>query len=245
MKLPRRHKSALIALGVYWPFIFWLTHIPVPDLARQSGMSDKAMHVMAYAVLTFLIWFAISPYHKVRWNRPGAWIVLIAVVLYGLIDEVLQGRVGRSADVKDFAANLFGVTLALGVLSILSFWPALLTVSGIFIFVISNLSKLLTLPQYHTLSSVFHLTAYAAITLIWIQYTERRSEWNVPRSRWLVHVCVLPLGLLFIVKMAAFLIGRRMEWIEIPAALLGIGLTVLTSWWMLLGNHKKKVAKPD
>ena len=68
MQLLRRHKSVLIALGIYWPVIFWLTHIPVPDIARQSGMSDKTMHVLAYFVLTFLIWFTISPYEKVQWR---------------------------------------------------------------------------------------------------------------------------------------------------------------------------------
>jgi hypothetical protein len=45
MKLLRRHKAVLLVLGIYWPVIFWLTHIPVPDVARQSGMSDKTMHV--------------------------------------------------------------------------------------------------------------------------------------------------------------------------------------------------------
>jgi len=49
-------------LLIYWPGLFVLTHIPIPQLARQSGMSDKMMHALAYLALVFLWWFSISPY---------------------------------------------------------------------------------------------------------------------------------------------------------------------------------------
>ena len=101
MKLLRRHKTVLLVLGIYWPLIFWLTHIPVPAIARQSGMSDKTMHVLAYFALTFLVWFAVSPYHKARPSKLKPWLVLIGILCYGIIDEYLQGRVGRSMDYVD------------------------------------------------------------------------------------------------------------------------------------------------
>ncbi|MHC5095363.1 MAG: VanZ family protein, partial [Planctomycetota bacterium] len=91
MKLLRRHKTVLLLLGIYWPVIFCLTHIPVPQVARQSGMSDKTMHVLAYFVLTFLVWFAVSPYHKARWNGIKVWIVLATIIGYAAVDEYLQG----------------------------------------------------------------------------------------------------------------------------------------------------------
>ncbi|MHC5191269.1 MAG: VanZ family protein, partial [Planctomycetota bacterium] len=110
MKIPRRHKIVLLALGIYWPVIFWLTHIPVPDVARQSGMSDKTMHVLAFFVLAFLVWFAVCPYQKARWNRLKVWVVLATVIAYAAIDEYLQGFIpGRSADVWDFVADTVGV----------------------------------------------------------------------------------------------------------------------------------------
>jgi len=241
MKLLRRHKTVLLVLGVYWPLIFWLTHIPVPDVARQSGMSDKTMHVLAYFALTFLVWFAISPYHKVRWNRPKAWLVLIGVLCYGVIDEYLQSRIGRSSDVMDFVANLFGVVLGLGLLSILGFWSGLLAASAVFIFVISNMSNLLLLyPEYH-LNTAFHFTAYTAFTLIWIQYLDRRD--NPPTGR--VFPWILPVLLLSVVNATALIFDGQFGWIDVAAALLGICLAISISSLILSFNYKKKVAKPE
>ena len=226
----RRHKSVLIALGIYWPGIFWLTHIPVPDIARQSGMSDKTMHVLAYFVLTFLVWFAVGPYEKVQWCRKKVWILLAVIIWYGAMDEYLQGRVGRSADVMDFVADLFGVVSALGLLSVLSFWPALLAASAVFVFVVSNLSNLLMLyPQYY-LDTAFHFTAYTAFALIWIQYMERYTDLKVAKSSWLFSSLLVPVVLLAVIKGTAPLFDRSIGWFEIATALFGICSAVLISY---------------
>lgn len=230
MKLLRRHKSVLIALGIYWPFIFWLTHIPVPALARQSGMSDKLMHVMAYFVLTFLVWFAVGPYEKVRWNRLKHWLVVLAVLGYGTLDEILQGRVGRSADIHDFAANCFGVILALGVLSIFEFWAAMLVVSAVFIFVLSNVSRLMQLSQYAYYITAFHFTAYTAFTLIWIQWLERFTRFTCGRAGWLMASLAVPAGLLLTVKASAPIWDRPFNGFHFAIAVFGIAAAVLVSW---------------
>lgn len=230
MKLLRRHKSVLLALGIYWPFIFWLTHIPVPALARQSGMSDKTMHVMAYFVLTFLVWFAVSPYEKVRWNRAKHGFVVLAVIAYGALDEFLQGKVGRSADIHDFIADCFGVLLALGVLSIFEFWLALLTVSAVFIFVLSDVSRLMGLPQYAMYATAFHFTAYTAFTLIWIQWMERFTRIRPASARWLAVSLAAPAGLLLAVKGAAPLWDRPFNGFDFAIAVVGICAAIGVSW---------------
>jgi hypothetical protein len=230
MKLLRRHKSVLIALGIYWPVIFWLTHIPVPELARQSGMSDKTMHVLAYFVLTFLAWFAISPYEKIHWRSKKAWVLFGALVLYGAFDEILQGHVGRSADVADFAADVVGVTAAFVLLSVLSFWPALLAASAVFVFVVTNQSNLLMLyPEYY-LNMAFHYTAYTAFTLIWIQHMERYTRVRAAGVAWLLVSMLVPLGLLVMIKGTAPLFGRSIDWFETATAGFGIGSALLISW---------------
>lgn len=240
MQLLRRHKSVLIALGIYWPVIFWLTHIPVPDIARQSGMSDKTMHVMAYFALTFLIWFAISPYEKVRWNRKKVWILLAVVVWYGAMDEYLQGRVGRSADVLDFVADLFGLVLALGILSVFGFWSALLTASAIFVFVISNMSNLLMLyPQYH-LNTAFHLTAYTAFALIWIQHAERYSSQQFGSFSWLRYAIIVPVLLLIAIKGTAPLFNRQLWWVDVATALFGIVSAIIITICTVHFTRRKK-----
>lgn len=238
MKLLRRHKSVLLALGIYWPFIFWLTHIPVPALARQSGMSDKTMHVMAYFVLTFLVWFAVSPYEKVRWNRAKHGFVVLAVIVYAALDELLQSRVGRSAEIYDFAANCLGVVLALGVLSIFEFWLALLTVSAVFIFVLSDVSRLMTLPQYAVYATAFHFTAYTAFTLIWIQWLQRFSRFTCGSVCWLGMSLAAPAGLLLAVKAAAPLWDRPFNGVDFAMAVLGIVAAVLGSWGLFKFSRK-------
>jgi len=142
MPLLRRHKYTLLILLIYWPALFVLMHIPIPDLARRSGMSDKIMHALAYLTLVFLWWFAISPYRKVDWRKAKAWLALAVMVWYGAFDEWLQGRIGRSVEVADFYADLAGVLCGLMILSIFSFWPASLIVSAAFIFAVINLSKI-------------------------------------------------------------------------------------------------------
>lgn len=62
MVLLRRHKYAIAAILLYWPAVFAATHIPVPKLVRYSGISDKAMHIVAYMVLASLCWLVFSPY---------------------------------------------------------------------------------------------------------------------------------------------------------------------------------------
>jgi hypothetical protein len=238
MKLLRRHKLILLALGIYWPGIFWLTHIPVPRIAGQSGMSDKTMHVMAYLVLTFLVWFATSPYEKVRWNKPKCWLVVLAVLLYGIIDEYLQARVGRSGDVRDFVANGFGMVLGMVLLSILDFWLSLLTLSAVFIFVLSNVSRVLMLPQYACYDIAFHFTAYTAFSLIWIQYLERNGKFKLGKADWLAVSLVAPAGLLFMVKIAAPFYNHPISVFNIVIGTVGICTAVLVSWLPIKYSRK-------
>jgi hypothetical protein len=238
MKLLRRHRSVLLALGIYWPFLFWLTHIPVPQIAGQSGMSDKTMHVLAYFALTFLVWYAISPYERVNWAKAKVWCVILAVVLYGVVDELLQARVGRSADVMDFMADLFGVVLGLGVLSVLGFWSSLLTVSAIFIFILSDMTRLMTLAQYTFYAIAFHFTAYTAFTLIWIQWLERFTRFIPGLGGWMILSLLAPLGLLALVIVAAPLCDREVDGFNVGIAVVGIVAAVMVSWGLFRISRK-------
>lgn len=236
MALKRRHRIILLAVGIYWPLIFWLTHIPIPDIARQSGMSDKTMHWTAYLVLSFLTWLAWEPYEKVRWNRAAVWVILGVLAGYGALDEWLQGRpfIGRSADWMDWAANLAGIGLGLGILTFLSFWPALLAVSAVFLYVIQNHSHLLTLwPPYH-LDIVFHFTAYAAFTLIWLHFlTQRRSIRNVQE---IFGGMLVPFLLLGTVETAAWFQSRPSDRFAILTAAFAIVCSLILSLAVLSGR---------
>jgi hypothetical protein len=240
MQILRRHKYILWSLGIYWPVLFMSTHIPVPRVVNQSGMSDKLMHLLAYMTLTFFVWLAISPYEKVRWNRAKVWILLAVVVWYGAFDEWTQGYVGRQTDIVDFCYDSGGSLVALGILSVLSFWPAMLTVSTIFIFAITNRSLLLNLYPEWYLNTAFHLTAYTTLTLLWIQHLDRLANFRRRHRTWPVVAMALPLGLLVTVKLAGLYYHKPIWWVDVATAIFGIAAAVLISYFTFLIAAKKQ-----
>lgn len=206
-------------------------------------MSDKTMHVLAYFALTFLVWFAISPYEKVRWDKAKCWCVILVVVLYGVFDELLQARVGRSADIMDLVADFFGVILGLGLLSIVDFWTSLLVTSAVFIFVLSDMTRLMALSQYSHYASAFHFTAYTAFTLIWTQWMERFSRIARGGADWLAVSLSTPFGLLLGVKVAAPYFGRVLNVFDVAIAVFGILAAVLVLWGVFKFSRRATVSE--
>jgi len=230
MKITKRTKTVWAALAIYWPVLFILTHIPIFDVARKSGMSDKLMHVLAYMGLMMLVWWAVSPYERVNWRGWKVWLILAAMVWYGAADEWLQGYVGRSADMEDFVADLIGTLSGLVLLWALPFWPAALVVTAVFIFCVSDLSRLNLLARYALLNTGFQFGGYVVFTLAWIQY---RGRFRRDRGRawaWLARAVSLPLVLLVLVKLAAWGLGKPILWPDCAAAMAGVVLAAGLSW---------------
>lgn len=193
MKLFKRHILTIIALVLYWPGIFVLTHIPLPALPLfEVRVSDKVLHFLAYFVLVFLLWFAINPNAKVSWRKPAAWWILFVVVWYGTFDEWLQGYVNRNPDVMDFIADLSGSVTALILLSVLNFWTASLVVTGGAIFIFTNFTtvnpgELLALPGV-----ISHLLSYGFFTLLWMRWMYYFVPVRIPESKWFGGALGLP-----------------------------------------------------
>jgi len=211
MTLSRRQKLTIISLLLYWPIIFILAHIPVPRLVREAGVSDKGLHFLAYLVLVFLLWFVIRPDRKVNWRRATVWWVLLVIVWYGVVDELLQGFVvGRSCDVMDFFANLTGVLAGLILFTFLTFWPALLVVTGIVIFVSANLTRANLADLLPPVANVpFHLFAYAFFTVLWIRHIHHFLSLKAPKPKWIMAALALPTGFLLAVKLFSVISGKN------------------------------------
>ena len=211
MTLSRRQKLTIISLLLYWPIIFILAHIPVPRLVREAGVSDKGLHFLAYLVLVFLLWFVIRPDRKVNWRRATVWWVLLVIVWYGVVDELLQGFVvGRSCDVMDFFANLTGVLAGLILFTFLTFWPALLVVTGIVIFVSANLTRANLADLLPPVANVpFHLFAYAFFTVLWIRHIHHFLSLKAPKPKWIIAALALPTGFLLAVKLFSVISGKN------------------------------------
>jgi VanZ family protein len=235
MALLRRHKYIVAALAVYWPALFVVTHIPVPEIARKSGLSDKSMHFLAYLVLVSLTWLAISPYAKVQWGKVKCWLVLACVVWYGAIDEWIQGRVGRNADVHDFVADLLGAVFGLVVLSVFSFWPALLVTLGSVIFAMTNFSRVVLIGGSAIINTAFYFVAYMFFTLVWVQNIDR-NEFLSKRCdkgpRWFGVAFAGPVLLLGIVKVCAFFRGKDIWWTDFLTAAAAILCAVAVSYFV-------------
>ncbi|NLH15388.1 MAG: VanZ family protein [Phycisphaerae bacterium] len=235
MALLRRHKYILISLALYWPFLFIIAHIPMPNMVQTTGMSDKTMHVLAYGILVFLAWLALNPYQRVNWTKALPWLILAGMVWYCAFDEWLQGKIGRSSDVGDFAADLAGAAGALLILTILDFWPASMVVCGITVFSLTNFSLIASKPNLAWLNMINNFCGYAAFTLIWIQYAYRlRPGCTAASIRWFVRMAVP--GLLLLAFVRGYGMGiknQTLQPLENYAALLSILAAVTVSWIVL------------
>ena len=245
---PERRTAALVVLAVYWPTLFILAHIPIPRLVRSAEVSDKALHFLAYLILTFLLWFVFNPDRKVRRRKAAfCWVVLVAAI-YGVVDEVLQGYVGRSCDVTDFGADLVGVLTGLIVLSLFSFWPAATVVLGIVIFGLSNVARVNPAELLPLTNAMFHLFAYAGLTFLWIRCISPVASLKPPGPKWMMAAPALPVALLLAVKGYSARLGRGFGIQEVILSVAGIAVVVGIVWatsYLRRGRLKTQEPSPD
>jgi len=237
MVLSLRKKLSIILLLVYWLGIFTLTHIPIPQVVCKAQVSDKSLHFLAYLILVFLLWFAISPDKKVNWHKAAAWWVLLVVVWYGVADEVLQGFVGRSCDVMDFSADLAGTLTGLILFSFLTFWPVLLAVTGIAIFILTDFIHANTAELVPITNAMFHLFGYGFFTMLWIQNIHLFLPMKAPKPKWVITAMVLPIGLLLTVKLFSVIFGK--EFVVKDVIVAATGITVVVAATFLIALYRK------
>ena len=88
------------------------------DSVSKIGIdvSDKLVHVLAYALLT-LIWFYALKISSIQLKLG---ILALSCIIYGIILEVIQGVITthRQADFYDVVANIVGVLIVSTVLFI-------------------------------------------------------------------------------------------------------------------------------
>jgi hypothetical protein len=191
-------------------------------------VSDKTLHYLAYFVLVFLLWFATSPERKVNWRKAAVWWILFVVVVYGVIDEWLQGYAGRSSDVLDFLANLAGAFTGLVLLSIFEFWPASLALTAAAIFVLTNFMRASLADQKPVINAAFHLCAYAFFSLVWTRCMYHLLPIKAPRAKWLIGALALPMGFLFGVELFSAVAGNGFRPLCVFISAVGIAAVVIT-----------------
>ena len=229
MVLSRRQKLAIIPLLFYWSAIFVLSHIPIPQMFLGNiPASDKTLHFLAYLILSFLLWLAVSPDKKVNWRKATVWWVLFAVVWYGVFDEWLQGYVGRNPDIKDFFADLAGALTGLVLLSVFSFWPASIVLTGAIIFVLTNFMQAGLAEQLPMISEAFYLFAHVFFSLLWTRYMYHCLPIRAPQTRWLAGALAVPVGFLLTVELFCVVAGSGFSLSRIVISAIGIAAVVIT-----------------
>ncbi len=243
MTFPWRQKAVIAVLVLYWPTLFVLAHIPVPQVIRQAHTYDKSLHLLAYMILTFLLWSAIKPLERIRWRRPAVWCLLVLVVVYGMCDEWLQYKIGsRSMDPRDLVADVIGAVAALGMLTILSFWPTAVIIAGTTIYTLAvftraNLTALLPVTM-----TVFHLMTHAVFTLLWMGYLRQRLSLRGSNCSWALVSLSVPLALVVVTKASATISGKAFEGWDMIAAVAGIVGAVATAW--IAGALRRRALRP-
>jgi VanZ family protein len=246
MAVSRRQKLIIISLLFYWPTLFVLAHIPIPSVVRRAGVSDKCLHFIAYLVLVFLLWSAVSPDRKVNWRKAAAWWVLLVTACYGVTDELLQGVVvGRSCDAMDFLADLAGVLTGLILLAFFTFWPAFLVVTGITIFALTNLTRVNLADLLPVTYTAFLLFSHGFLSILWIQNMHLFLPFKAPKLKWLIVASALPAVFLVAVKMFSIVAGRDFRQRDVIIAAVGIAPVVVTTYLIALFRFRRTQASAD
>lgn len=92
-------------LVVIWIILATITHIPVPQSVPEIRHADKLVHLIAYFPLGLLL-----PASNIRGLR-SRWVCVAVIATYGILDELLQIPVGRTASVYDWMADLLGASI--------------------------------------------------------------------------------------------------------------------------------------
>lgn len=222
MALFRQRTISIISLALYWPVLLVFAHIPVPESVRRANVSDKSLHFLAYLVLAFLLWFSVKPDEKVNWRKKTVWLILIALTIYGVVDEVVQSCIGRTCDAMDVASNFTGALLSLLLLTFISFNPGALIVAGIVIFAVANISKANLAEMFPLVYGIFNFFTYVIFTVFWILNMNRLFMKKHASIQWLIFAMGVPLIFLLIVKISSLLLDREISMQDIVVPVIAI-----------------------
>ena len=117
-----RHKILLVYLPLifYWIILFTLTTLPTHSVP-SVGVNEKVEHLLAYFGLSFLLYLTLLFQKKsIILKNYAVLFTFLAVFAYGIMDEVHQLLIpGRSCELLDFLADMFGGVVGIVVLKIL------------------------------------------------------------------------------------------------------------------------------
>ncbi len=117
MRQTGKSRLALVVLSIYWVSIFILSHIPRDYVPSGWTVSGKTHHLVAYFVLTLLVFINAGLIRKTSLRSKKTWLMIGVVIAYGALDEFLQTFIqGRHGSHLDWAVDVVGCLLCVGLL---------------------------------------------------------------------------------------------------------------------------------
>jgi VanZ family protein len=110
-----------IVLACYWLVLVVSTHVPPTFPGLPPHGTDRLAHLAAYGVLAGLVGLNLQLAGGHVTGRHFRWL-WIAVVLFGVVDELTQPAFGRDASWIDWLADATGAVLGLMLFAWLRAW---------------------------------------------------------------------------------------------------------------------------
>ncbi len=110
-KLLEHNAFVIAVIATCFIIVLSLTNLPNLNIGIKIKSSDKYLHAFAYFFLSFLWHFAFRK--KVR-SFKFKILLIIAIIIFGIIIEILQGGITnyRTTDFYDALANTVGIVMA-------------------------------------------------------------------------------------------------------------------------------------
>jgi hypothetical protein len=213
-----------IGLLFYWPTLFIVTHMTLPSVVYQAGVSDKALHFISFFLLFLLVWLCLAN-GRVNWKQPRIYYILITLLIYSALDEWLQGFVGRSTDIKDWYADSAGIIFAAFLFTLLSLRPALCAATAFIIVFLTNIAKHDLSELVPVINSIFHFTAHAVFCLTWIWFISSKKN---TRCLWLI-AAAGPVALILFLRLLSTKAAQPFTNFELLLALSGAATAYIIS----------------
>jgi VanZ family protein len=110
-------------LLVYWTLMFLGTHLPRidrfgPDSLKLIPQFDKLVHAGMYGGWISICCWLLSSGGRRPSRAKIAWLFAGGAV-YGALDELTQAYVARVPSLADYAADLCGMLLAIGIMRLI------------------------------------------------------------------------------------------------------------------------------
>jgi VanZ family protein len=109
---PDRSLLWRVLLAGYWLLLVVSTHVPPRTAGLPADQLDKLAHFAAYALLAWLLAMAWES-STGRLNLRHLKFLWLVVVAYGIIDELTQPLMGRTASIADWLADAAGAAVGL------------------------------------------------------------------------------------------------------------------------------------